>query len=266
MISGYPNGMFAPNDPVTREQAATILWNYQGRPSAETAQTFADQEMISGYAADAVAWARGEGIIDGKPENIFDPSGTITRAEMATMLYRWLSSDEELNDPEVHRILIAYFSCTGTTEAVAMEIAEITGADLYKITPEIPYTSEDLDYGNNASRANQEQSDPSVRPSISGTVEDMEQYDIVFLGYPIWHGQAPRVISTFLESYDFSEKTIVPFCTSHSSGIGSSDENLHELAPDADWLNGNRFAAASSSDVIRAWVDSLDLPVQDAAQ
>ena len=266
VISGYPNGMFAPNDPVTREQAATILWNYQGRPSAETAQTFADQEMISGYAADAVAWARGEGIINGKPENIFDPSGTITRAEMATMLYRWLSSDEELNDPKVHRILIAYFSCTGTTEAVAMEIAEITGANLYEITPEIPYTSEDLDYGNNASRANQEQSDPSVRPSISGTVEDMEQYDIVFLGYPIWHGQAPRVISTFLESYDFSEKTIVPFCTSHSSGIGSSDENLHELAPDADWLNGNRFAAASSSDVIRAWVDSLDLPVQDAAQ
>ena len=151
VISGYPNGMFAPNDPVTREQAATILWNYQGRPSAETAQTFADQEMISGYAADAVAWARGEGIINGKPENIFDPSGTITRAEMATMLYRWLSSDEELNDPKVHRILIAYFSCTGTTEAVAMEIAEITGADQYEITPEIPYTSEDLDYGNNAS-------------------------------------------------------------------------------------------------------------------
>ena len=126
---------------------------------------------------------------------------------------------------------VAYFPCTGTTEAVAIEIADITGAALYEITPEIPYTAEDLDYGNNASRANQEQSNPSARPSISGTVEDMEQYDIVFLGYPIWHGQAPRIISTFLESYDFSGKTIVPFCTSHSSGIGSSDENLHELAP-----------------------------------
>ena len=109
--------------------------------------------------------------------------------------------------------------------------AEILGADLYEIVPEDPYTEEDLAYYTDG-RADQEQNDPSVRPAISGKVENMSKYDTTVLGYPIWHGQAPRIISTFLESYDFSEKTILPFCTSHSSGIGSSASNLHSLCPD----------------------------------
>ena len=103
-------------------------------------------------------------------------------------------------------------------------------ADLYEIIPEDPYTEEDLAYYTDG-RADQEQNNPDARPAISGEVENMAQYDVVLLGYPIWHGQAPRIISTFLESYDFSGKTIVPFCTSHSSGIGSSDDDLHSLAP-----------------------------------
>lgn len=98
------------------------------------------------------------------------------------------------------------------------------GADLYEITPQQPYTEDDLAYYTGG-RADQEQDDPIARPAISGSIEDMAQYDVVFIGYPIWHGQAPRIISTFLENYDFSGKTIVPFCTSHSSGIGNSDTN-----------------------------------------
>lgn len=126
------------------------------------------------------------------------------------------------------KTLVVYFSCTGTTELVVEYVKEILGADIYEIVPENPYTEADLAYYTNG-RADQEQNDPDVRPAISGGVENMDTYDTIILGYPIWHGQAPRIISTFLESYDFSGKTMIPFCTSHSSGIGSSASNLHVL-------------------------------------
>ncbi len=151
-------------------------------------------------------------------------------------------------------ILVAYFSATGTTKPLAEYAADILHADLYEIVPADPYTAEDLAYYTGG-RADQEQNDPTARPAISGFVADMAQYDTVLLGYPIWHGQAPRIISTFLESYDFSGKTILPFCTSHSSGIGSSADNLHGLAPNANWLEGERFAAETSREEIGKWLD-----------
>lgn len=152
------------------------------------------------------------------------------------------------------KILVAYFSATGTTEHVAQQAAEILDAELYEIVPEKPYTEEDLAYYTGG-RADQEQDDPSARPGIATRVEDMDQYDTVLLGYPIWHGQAPRIISTFLESYDFSGKTIIPFCTSHSSGMGSSAENLHELCPDTiNWIEGTRFAGDTSREEIMDWL------------
>lgn len=127
-------------------------------------------------------------------------------------------------------------------------------ADLYEILPEEPYTEEDLAYYTGG-RADQEQDDPSARPGIANRVEDMDQYDTVLLGYPIWHGQAPSIISTFLESYDFLGKTIVPFCTSHSSGIGSSADNLHNLCPDTVvWKEGIRFAGNVSSGELQSWL------------
>lgn len=143
------------------------------------------------------------------------------------------TSDSEVDqeEPVENTILVAYFSATGTTEQVAQQAAEILGADIYEIVPEEPYTEADLAYYTGG-RADQEQDDPSARPAINGGVEDISQYDTVLLGYPIWHGQAPRIISTFLESYDFAGKTIIPFCTSHSSGVGSSADNLHDLCPD----------------------------------
>lgn len=159
------------------------------------------------------------------------------------------------------KVLVAYFSATGTTEQVARQAAEILGAELYEIVPEEPYTAEDLAYYTGG-RADQEQDDPSARPGIANHVEDMDQYDTVLLGYPIWHGQAPRIISTFLERYDFSGKTIVPFCTSHSSGVGSSAENLHGLCPDTvTWAEGTRFASGASREEIESWLQAV-LPGQ----
>ena len=153
-------------------------------------------------------------------------------------------------------VLVAYFSATGNTRPLAGYAADILGADLYEIVPAVPYTSADLNYGSADSRTSTEQNDPSARPAIAGRVEDMTQYDTVLIGYPIWHGQAPRIISTFLESYDFSGKTILPFCTSGSSPIGTSDDNLHVLAPNAHWLNGTRFPAGTTRAAISAWLDA----------
>lgn len=167
----------------------------------------------------------------------------------------------ETNTPSVTEssdILIAYFSCTNTTEAIARHIETETKGTLYEIVPEVPYTADDLKYYTDC-RADREQADSNARPAINGTVENMEKYAVVFLGYPIWHGQAPRIISTFLESYDFADKTIVPFCTSASSGIGSSDTNLHSLAPDADWVSGRRFASGTSQNTVAEWIDSLNI-------
>lgn len=157
------------------------------------------------------------------------------------------------------RILVAYFSATGTTRALAEYAADILHADLYEIVPAVPYTDDDLAYYTDC-RADREQNDSTVRPAISGRVDSMADYDVVFLGYPIWHGQAPRIISTFLESYAFAGKTIVPFCTSHSSGIGSSDTNLHALTSEANWLSGRRFAAGTTRETIEDWIGGLDLP------
>lgn len=166
------------------------------------------------------------------------------------------SASEPETDME-QKTIVVYFSATKTTKALAEYAAEILNADLYEIVPEDPYTEEDLAYYTNG-RADQEQNDPAARPTISGGIENMAEYDTIVLGYPIWHGQAPRIISTFLESYDFSGKTILPFCTSHSSGIGSSADNLHGLCSDSvNWLNGKRFEAGTTKEIMKAWLESI---------
>ncbi len=162
-------------------------------------------------------------------------------------------------DVQDHKVLVAYFSATGTTKGVAEHIANGLNADIYEIVPEDPYTDADLNYNDNNSRTTIEMNDPNARPEISGSVENMEQYDIIFVGYPIWWGEAPRIVSTFMESYDFSGKTIVPFCTSGGSGIGSSASNLERLTSGATWLDGRRLNGSDSQDTVMEWVNSLDL-------
>lgn len=160
-------------------------------------------------------------------------------------------------DTQTSNILVAYFSCTNNTERVAGYIAEATGGDRYEIVPEVPYTNADIDYGSASSRTYLENNDPDTRPAISGRVEDMEKYNVVFLGYPIWYGNAPKNY-TFLESYNFSGKTIIPFCTSASSPMGASASNLHKLTNGADWQAGMRFSATVSQSNVFTWLNGLE--------
>lgn len=158
-----------------------------------------------------------------------------------------------------NHILVAYFSATGNTQAVAERLANGLHANLFNIVPAEPYTSEDLDYNNDASRTSLEMNDPASRPAIAELLNSIEQYDTIFLGYPIWWGDAPRIMSTFMESYDSSGKTIIPFCTSGSSGINQSVATLQALAEDADWRDGQRFDADVDQTTLLEWVDSLNL-------
>lgn len=165
----------------------------------------------------------------------------------------------DVSDVQADKVLVAYFSATNTTEGAAKHIANGLNADIYEIVPEDPYTDEDLNYNDNNSRTTIEMNDPDVRPAISGSVKNMEQYDIVFIGYPIWWGDAPRIVSTFMEQYNFSGKTIVPFCTSGGSGIDSSAANLKQLTSGATWLTGRRLNGSDSQDTVMEWVNSLGL-------
>ena len=169
------------------------------------------------------------------------------------------SENPDILEEQATKVLVAYFSATNTTQGIAEHIANGLNADIYEIVPKEPYTDADLDYNDNNSRTTIEMNDPDARPAISGSVEDMEQYDIVFIGYPIWWGEAPRIVSTFVESYDFSGKTIVPFCTSGGSGVGSSATNLEQLTDGADWLPGKRLNGSDSQDTVMEWVNGLGL-------
>lgn len=168
------------------------------------------------------------------------------------------SLSEGRMEPESSKVLVVIFSRTGHTKPLAEYIAEDLNADLYEIEAKVPYTDGDIKYYTNC-RADREQNDPSARPEIAGELPDVTGYDTVFIGYPIWHGQAPKIIYTFLEGVDLSGKTIIPFCTSHSSPLGTSAENLHPLAPDAAWMEGRRFAIGTTAGEISEWVKSLDI-------
>ena len=156
------------------------------------------------------------------------------------------------------RILVAYFSCTGHTQAVAEQIAQQTGADLYEITPADTYTAEDLNYNDNNCRANQEMNDPAARPALGGDALELSDYDTILLGYPIWWGTMPRILNTFLDTYDLSGKTVLPFCTSSSSGISQSLAALKEAAPGADVRDGLRASDPKDSG-ISAWLSQNGL-------
>ena len=154
------------------------------------------------------------------------------------------------------KTLVAYFSRTGNTKPLAEYAAEYLGATLFEITAKIPYTDEDIAYYTDC-RADREQKDESARPEIATAVENMDEYDTVIIAHPIWHGIAPRIISTFLESYDFSGKTLLTFCTSASSPLGQSAKQLQELTPNSTWLESKRFAIGTSREEIEKWLDDV---------
>ena len=159
------------------------------------------------------------------------------------------------------KTLVAYYSATGNTKAVAEMIAEALGADTFEITPAEPYTSEDLNWTDDSSRVSQEYSDPSLRTVelTADTVENWESYDTVFIGYPIWWGIAAWPVSSFVAANDFAGKTVIPFCTSSSSGLGESGQLLEELAGSGDWQEGQRFRSGADEADVSKWLEDIGM-------
>jgi flavodoxin len=151
------------------------------------------------------------------------------------------------------KTLVAYFSASGTTAKVAKKMAEAIGADLFEIKPETPYTGADLNWQNKNSRSSVEMNDRSSRPAIAVKVADMPQYDVVFVGFPVWWYREPSIIDTFMESYDFAGKTVIPFATSGGSGLGDSAANMQKLAKGAKVVDGKRFSGSASAEELKAW-------------
>lgn len=151
------------------------------------------------------------------------------------------------------KVLVAYFSASGVTAKMAKKLADGTGADLFEIKPETPYTSADLDWQNKQSRSSVEMNDRNCRPAIAEKKDNMADYDVVFVGFPVWWYREPSIIDTFMEQYDFSGKTVVPFATSGMSPIGDLGKNMQELAKGAKVVEGKRFGNSTSADELKAW-------------
>ena len=171
------------------------------------------------------------------------------------------AESEPETQPETGKTLVVYYSASGNTERVAKDIAEAAGADLFEIVPTEVYTSEDLNWTNSDSRVSREHDDESLRdvPLTTTEVPDWDSYDTVFIGYPIWWGIAAWPVDTFVKSNDFTGKTVIPFATSSSSGMGQSGSLLADMAGTGEWQEGQRFSSGVSSDDVQSWVNGLGL-------
>lgn len=165
------------------------------------------------------------------------------------------ASDESSSGKDT---LVVYFSATGNTKGVAEKIASVTGADTYEIKAAQEYTEADLDWHDDDSRSTHEQNDASARPEIGSDPVSLEGYKTIYIGYPIWWGEEPRIMDTFVESYDFDGITMIPFCTSGGSGIGRSGQNLADNAGSGTWLEGDRLDSGISEDELRTWIEGLE--------
>ncbi len=265
LIAGYPDGRFGVNDPVTRQQVATILWRWAGSPAA-SAENYSDENAISAYAQTAVDWSRSNSIIAARSDGRFAPTDNATRGEIVSALYNYMG---KTSTPPAStgngKILVAYFSASGNTEAVANAIADTLDADLFEMVPEVPYTSADLNWTDSSSRVNAEHNDSSKQDVklTKNTVDNWADYDTIFIGYPIWWGIAAWPVNDFVKNNDFTGKTVIPFCTSASSGLGQSGTLLAEMAKGGNWQEGRRFSERASQSDIAAWANGLDLPKAD---
>lgn len=159
---------------------------------------------------------------------------------------------------ETSKTLVLYFSATGNTEEIAKYIQEVTEGDICEIVPKEEYTSDDLNYSNDDCRANIEQNDESARPEIANEI-NVEDYDVIYLGYPIWWNDVPKIMLTLLDSYDLSGKTVIPFCTSGGSSISQSVNTLKSYNGSINWIEGKRFSSASSKSDVETWISELNL-------
>lgn len=195
--------------------------------------------------------------LSGKPYDLNDDDRWDV-FDLCLMRREVLKQMENQNDT-----LVVYFSRTGNTEKIAEYLIDITHADSYVIEAKIPYTDDDIAYTNSSCRANKEQNDKTVRPEIADPIESIDSYDVIYLGYPIWWGEEPRIIDTFLESYDFSDKIVVPFCTSASSGNTTSEKNIANLVPIGNQLEGKRFSASASKESVETWLNEKQAEISD---
>jgi flavodoxin len=190
-----------------------------------------------------------------------EPAAEAPSAQTATESAAEAPAAEPESDtaaPAAHSdVLVAYFSATGTTKGVAEKIASITGGDLYEILAAQPYTEDDLNYNVDNSRSTTEQNDKNVRPEIGSEDISLEGYKTIYLGFPIWWGEEPRILDTFVEKYSFDGITVIPFCTSGGSGIGRSGPNMEALAGSGTWLEGERFSGSVSEADLQSWIDGL---------
>lgn len=289
LLRGYGNGLLGVDDPVSKEMLNVVMARQNGKDPVWTGSP----ELAVDAKRSEAAVALYETFYEPEPEPTRRPSGggssggsrpsgggsvrptaaptptptpvptptptasaTPTPAPTPTVTPTPVPTQTPTPTPAAteSRVLVAYFSATGNTRPVAEKVAELTGGDLFEIVPAQPYTAADLNY-NTDCRANAEQNDPGARPAIANAIEDMEGYDAVLIGYPIWWGRAPKIIHTFLETYDLSGKTVATFCT--SGGSGHEDATIRGYEPDATWLEGRRFSGTSQ---VESWVNGLDLP------
>ena len=224
----------------------------QDGTAAETAQT---QEAVSDNNGSEAAEAPEADAKEAEAVTEETPAAT----EEAQGPAEATGSEEPKTDnaSEGKSVLVVYFSATGTTKDVAEKIAAITDADLYEIKAAQEYTEADLDWHDDNSRTTKEQDDKSVRPEIGSDPVTLDGYTTIYIGYPIWWGEEPRIMDTFVESCSFDGVTMIPFCTSGSSGIGRSGTNLAENAGSGNWLDGQRFGAGASESEIQSWIDGL---------
>ena len=292
LMQGVSATTFAPNGTMTRAMVATVLYRAAGEPEVTGTPAFTDTQAGQWYS-NAVTWANANGIVLGYGNGRFEPNRPVTREQLDIMIRRcngenptW-TGDAALNVPATRseaavafdrnlkqpaeqeaKILVAYYSATGSTANVANYIARELNADTFEMIPVNAYTSADLNWTNSSSRVNAEHDDESKRDIelIQTTPENWEDYDVVFVGYPIWWGIAAWPVNNFVKDNDFTGKTVIPFCTSSSSGLGQSGTLLAEMAGEGNWQTGQRFQSSASQSAVVSWVKELDLPTAPAAQ
>ncbi len=295
LMNGVDDGSrFDPEGSMTRSMLATVLYRQAGEPAVTGDLSFTDAQPNAWYS-NAVAWASRRNLLQGYGNGLFGVNDPVSREMLTVVMARQKGEDPAWTgdaalavpakrseaavalmdtfapempvstptpDPEPAggKVLVAHFSATGSTERVAGYIAEATGGDLFELEPANPYTSADLDYGNSSSRVTREHNAPSLQDValVKTTPDNWADYDVVFIGYPIWWGIAAWPVNSFVKDNDFTGKTVIPFCTSASSPLAGSGEKLAAMTTTGDWKSGQRFSSGASQSTVKTWVDGLE--------
>lgn len=234
-----------------------------GCGSSSRSQTDNTESSSQNEASSSSASETADATEDSENTETTESTDTSENTETPTPAETDDSSETAVADDteSIGKTLVVYYSATGTTEGVAQTIADTTGGDLFEIQPVEPYTDDDLDWTNDDSRVSREHDDESLRDVdlVSTSVDNWDSYDTVFIGYPIWWGIAAWPVDNFVKGNDFSGKTVIPFCTSSSSGLGQSGTLLEQMAGTGTWQEGQRFSSGASASEVQDWVNSLGL-------